>query len=146
MSGTPRQTQLLLIAPATSCSFCGNAFDEEESQSPSRDPNDGQSVCDRCYSDNFTFDCVRCGSEGDIEDQHRYLIILEECGGLGPGIYRINDRPYFTSNYFNMWWNVRCLSRLRDADGRYANLYEFPSGHLCYECQHEMNLVELTRH
>lgn len=138
-------TQLLLPAPSTRCSFCGDAFDHEEAENPRTDPNDGTSICDKCYNQHFEFECIRCASYGDIEDQHRYLVILEECGGFGPGIYRINRRPYYTSNYFDMWWNKGCLSRLRDADGKYANFDEFPSGHLCFGCQCEMNLIEVTR-
>lgn len=137
----------LLLAPprivATECTRCGEELDSEERESPRLDV-DETAICDQCYHDNFEFTCSRCEGYGDNEDQHRYLVIFEECGGLRPGIYRINRKPYFISNYFDMWWIKESLSRLRDADGYYADQDLYPSGHLCYGCQREMGLVEAT--
>ena len=146
MIATVDFTPKLLPAPASECSYCGEDLShiyEETDFGPRQDPGDGQPICDDCWHEHFEFECFRCGNSGDIEDQHRYLVILKECGGMKPGIYRTLG-AYFTSNYFDMWWNAWNLSRLRDADGKFYNEHDLPSGHLCYGCQLELNLVEVT--
>lgn len=136
---------LLLCAPvplATECSLCGEDLNEEEREEPRKEGD--EYVCDECWDEHNTFPCFRCECSSD-NDTMNYLAILEECGGLGPGIYRINRRPYFISNYFDMWWIKESLSRIRDADGEYSNPADYSSGFLCYGCQREMNLVEPVR-
>lgn len=110
---------------------------------PLLDPNDNQPVCDECWHEHFEFECIRCGNYDNNETQHRYLVILEECGGMKPGIYRTLG-SYWCSNYFDMWFNEWALSRIKDADGEYYNQGDYPSGHLCYGCRLELNLVERT--
>lgn len=144
----PHRTMLLLSAPATECSYCGDDIShvwEETNFGPATDPNDGQAVCDDCFHEHFEFNCIRCGNSESDEDQHRYLLILEECGGLQPGIYAVTRRPYFTSNYFDMWWNKGALTYLRAADGNYYNEGDYPSGHLCSGCRSEMGLTTFTK-
>jgi hypothetical protein len=139
---------LLLNAPATECSYCGDDISsiyEETNFGPATDPSDGTPMCDDCFHDHFEFACIRCGNYDLSEDKHRYLVILEECGGLTPGIYSIIELPYFTSNYFDMWWNTDRLTRIRDADGSYYNEGDYPSGHLCTGCRVEMGLTTFTK-
>ena len=131
--------RLALPIPAKDCDWCGDDLDKKGSYPPTL--CEGQPICDDCFHEHYEFDCIRCGSSDLIENRH-HLVILEKCGGLTPGIYFIKDRPYFTSNYFDMWWNPWALSRIKDADGRYLNEFDYPSGHLCYGCLNELGIVE----
>lgn len=137
---------LFLPPPASECEYCGESVGhlyEDGIPGPRLDAS-GSAMCDECWHEHHEFTCIRCGNYDDDEDQHRYLVILEECGGMKPGIYRTRG-AYFTSNYFDMWWNPWNLSRIRDADGDFYNEADMPSGHLCYGCRNEMGLTERTR-
>ncbi len=128
---------------AVECGMCGELLDDEERLN-SRLHEDGDLICDRCYTDEYEFTCYYCWEYAPIEDQHKMLVVNEECGGLKRGVYRIIDSPYYTSNYFNMWFNPECFEfvcavpkdLLRPEEMFLGGSY--PTGHLCQGCQYKV--------
>lgn len=116
------------------CDWCGEELTLEEIENPPQDVK--EPICDNCYNEHFEFTCFWCGNYEHEDYQGDLLVIAKECGGLGPGVYRIKKRPYFTSNYFNMWWDTYALEKVRDIPADW-NPYDnrYPSGHLCVGCQ-----------
>lgn len=122
----------------TVCTSCGEElFDEELGPNLSRSEFDGGVICDECDYDQrkaHEFVCHWCGAD-EHEDFKDVLLISEECGGLDTGVYLIIDWPYFTSNYFDMWWNTNCLRRIGDVPRKFEAHDDYPSGHLCERCK-----------
>jgi hypothetical protein len=120
------------------CSHCGCEMDEEQSAAPRRD-DCGDPMCDSCWTDKYEFTCCWCGEYEHIDEQHEVLVVFEECGGLTAGIYRINEGPYWTSDFFTMWFNLRALTHLGNLPGaliaRHKRDDEYPCGHLCRNCR-----------
>src|SRR5580692_5060122 len=106
--------EMVSMAKATQlleCSHCGCEMDEEQSADPRRDDCEDP-ICDSCWSDEYEFTCCWCGEYEHIDEQHKMLVIFEECGGLTEGVYSIDSGPYWTSNYLNMWFNPEALTYL----------------------------------
>ena len=131
------------------CVYCDNELDEEEAEDPHRD-RDGDPLCDECHREHFQFTCCGCGNYGDNEDQHNMLVVFDAEGAFdeedrkarfGRGVYRVKDRPYYVSDYFSMQLRTRCLERIGDVP-KGADPEGFACGHLCLECQQEVDRLE----
>lgn len=117
------------------CSFCGEILIPEQAANPMLDKNDGKPCCDDCFHEKFEFTCFWCGNYEDEDYMDKILVITEECGGLPAGTYRILELPYFTSNYFSMWWDKSALERIGGIPpGFIIEEDDYPSGHLCSGC------------
>jgi hypothetical protein len=117
------------------CATCGEELDREQSSDPRRDDS-GEAICDSCYSDEHEFNCCWCGEYDSVDVQHRMIVLFEECGRMDRGIYRIDSFPYYTSDYFNMWFNEYAMTRLGDVPkDLQAQQDNYPAGHLCEFCQ-----------
>jgi hypothetical protein len=121
------------------CSWCGAQLGGDEIESPYRD-TDGDLLCDECYHDNFEFTCCLCENYEHTDHQHDYLVIFEKCGGLARGVYRIKSFPYYTSNYFSMWWNRESLAKVHGLPWKFSSDDGYPSGHICWGCRNELGL------
>src|ERR1700722_18101083 len=90
------------------CTSCGEPFDEEEREGPHYERTDkgknirSRPICDQCFHDEYEFTCCWCKEYGDVEDQHKMLVVFEECANFDnrdarilPGLYRITDGPYY---------------------------------------------------
>ena len=136
------------------CSYCGDDLKDDELESPSIDPDDRTPVCDDCYHDHFEFTCCACEEYGEVEDQHKYLVVFEAVDDVEPGIYRIKYKPYFTSGLIgSSWLHPRTLDKVKDLPVRWLAYVSitgkdifrelkaeeqddgYPCGHLCADCQ-----------
>ena len=118
------------------------------------DPDDRTPVCDDCYHDHFEFTCCACEEYGEVEDQHKYLVVFEAVDDVEPGIYRIKYKPYFTSGLIgSSWLHPRTLDKVKDLPVRWLAYVSitgkdifrelkaeeqddgYPCGHLCADCQ-----------
>jgi hypothetical protein len=136
------------------CSFCDNDLTDEEMESPRHDPDDGKPVCDECYTDHFEFNCCACEEYGDVEDQHKYIVVFETVDDVEPGFYRVKSTPYYTSGLIgSSWLHPWALVLVKPLPVRWLayvsitgkEIYQelkaddlpdgFPCGHLCANCQ-----------
>ena len=125
------------------CQHCGNNLDFEERDDPRRD-DCGDPICDECWSEKYEFNCCWCGEYEHIDEQHKMLVVFESCGGLEPGVYSIDSGPYWTSDYFSMWFNLDCLTRLGNLPRSLAASHEgYPSGHLCRNCRDKLSFPKI---
>ncbi len=116
----------------TVCEYCGENLSPEEIANPIPEG----AICESCYHEHFEFTCYRCQNYDHEDEQHKMLVIAEECGGLPRGVYRITDFPYYTSNYFDMRWNKFNLEWIGPMPEELsAEDVNYPSGHLCRDCQ-----------
>ena len=85
------------------CGWCGCELDEEEKESP-RLNEDGDVICDNCWSDEYEGACYRCRetverSELDMSPL-RLIIVLDDAPGsptnLTPGYYRVTKWPLYS--------------------------------------------------
>jgi hypothetical protein len=121
------------------CEYCGEELEGEELESPHRDPA-GNVMCDDCYEEYFTFPCYLCENSANVEQRNvGHLLVVndaEECR-IARGVYRIKELPYYTSDYFNMWFIEEALE-LTDIPVPELVGRGYPSGHLCYECEQKL--------
>ena len=123
----------------TTCTWCGTELDAEESDSPRTDGG-GDVICDNCHHDHYEFTCCLCEDYGDVEVQHKYLVVFTETDGVLPGIYQTaEDRPYWCDAVLDAWLYPEALSRVRDlTPGLEASDRGWPCGHLCGDCQDKL--------
>ena len=84
------------------CTYCGNDLDNEELESPRKD-DDGDIICDNCYSDNYMNYCPLCEEEYEKPTKPEELFFCisnEVCeyvamNPIKPGIYQTTSWPYF---------------------------------------------------
>jgi hypothetical protein len=125
------------------CPQCGAEMNKEEIDNPYRD-TDGDLLCDECYHDRYEYTCCMCGNYEHIDNEGDYLVLFEKCGGLVRGVYRIKSRPYYTSNYFDMWWNLEALEKVRGLPWKFSESEDgYPSGTICWGCRNELGLGQL---
>jgi len=116
------------------CWGCENPLDEDERESPY--DRDGHLWCDDCYADEYQFPCSWCGDAGDVQEQHRYLVVFDpiDCGLRLPGLYRVDAMPYYAVGMADgvFSWAVTWLGYLPPFLPTYSG---YPAGHLCLRCQ-----------
>jgi hypothetical protein len=118
------------------CHRCGDEFYLGADDDP-YEYEDGV-LCDDCNEELNEFRCCLCQENGDVEDQHNMVVIIDEEGVNMPrGVYMILEYPYYSSDMFSMWLDEWALERIgdtpKDADGD-----GYPCGHLCIECQKKL--------
>ena len=96
---------------------------------------------------NYDFPCAWCQEDGDVKDQHNYLLVFDEDeAGLVPGVYRITGHPYSTSTLIGEEsldrWHIQYIGALPSTLNIKRQWY--PCGHLCHACQGKM-LKELVQ-
>ena len=57
------------------CTYCGKELDSEELETPYKDGDDDV-MCDDCHHEHCEFTCDLCEEYGDIDEQHKMLILL----------------------------------------------------------------------
>ena len=122
------------------CTRCEELLKGEELESPCHDDDDGKILCDRCYRERYMFTCYVCENDGHVSQQGRgHLLIAndaEECG-MSRGIYKIKECPYYTHNYFNMWFHPEALELTTIQVPALGEKW-YPSGHVCAECESKL--------
>ena len=121
------------------CCQCEEALAGEERETPYI--RDGEVWCDECYHEAFEFPCCWCEEYGDIEDQHRYVVVFDPQEVRLPlaGLYRVVRRPYYTHAILDAWlhpWALQWLGQL--PPGLQEDPDRYPVGHLCADCQRAM--------
>ena len=124
--------------PATqnepTCVYCGRPLDDEETADPYRDET-GDIMCDECYSEHFEYICPLCHNLVAIDGNQEHIIVtqaLAEDQKMVPGIYRITDWPWFTSNYFSMRIHLDALTREADVPAEVVDLEN--GDYVCEQC------------
>jgi len=135
MFTTPSLTQAAHPLPLT-CTACQEPLDAEEAALPRL--RDTAIYCDACYEELFTFPCCWCEENGDVEDQHRLVVVLDAAAaGMPCGVYAVRDHPYYQVRVMGdgrlFPWALAYLGTLPltlpVSDDGYA------IGHLCDACQ-----------
>lgn len=88
-----------LTDAGATCVRCQTTLEDWQAEAPHHDP-DGDVLCDDCYYDEYTFDCLRCGEEVPIEremDIGTVLLLGDEWanGDLPSGAYRVLAHPAY---------------------------------------------------
>ncbi len=141
------------LPEAAKCAWCGYDLDDEERECPRLDSQD-EPICDNCYHESYEFTCCNCENYDDQDIQHEMLVVLVPTSAsygdkVQPGVYRITDGPYWSTDYFSsclhayqLAWLCSLPDSLQDDDSYY------PVGHLCRDCQKKMQVrgvQELTK-
>lgn len=119
------------------CAYCGESLVGEEADDPRKDGS-GDVMCDECWHDQHEYTCDLCEDYEECGDhQHEMLVVWETVGGSGgrsvePGIYRIVEWPYWTSDMLSMWLHKESLSCIAALP---AGKQGRGCGHLCRKCQ-----------
>lgn len=130
------------------CTYCGEALDDEEAASPQKD-NDGDVMCDQCWSDKYEDVCQRCGEyrlKTDLKTEPGNLIAawMEAPGSpddLTPGYYRVKTWPIFVDYMIGGHMYSDALERVADLDKkglRGAAEAHTCCGPLCGSCMVEI--------
>jgi hypothetical protein len=125
------------------CWKCATPLDDDAGYE-----RDNDLWCNECYDEEYEFPCAWCEEYGDVDDQHAYLLVVDEKeAGLDvPGVYRVTGVPYYTSPLIGRGWffrsNLRYLGPLPSTFSVEGQWY--PCGHVCLACQRRL-LVELVQ-
>lgn len=130
------------------CTWCGEALDSEERESPERDDS-GDVMCDDCYDEEYRGYCDRCGEKHDKSELAAnpgdLIAIWRTAPGLSgdlmPGYYRVNGWPFFADGMIEGYFYNDRLERVTDLDEqgkRGADDAYTLSGPLCSCCHAEV--------
>jgi predicted amidophosphoribosyltransferase len=119
----------------TTCRACGAELDDEERADP-RTRDDPWVLCDRCYEEEYEFDCCWCQESDHRDYQHAYVVVFDpnEAGLDFPGIYRVERTPYYSQPWVGLGtlhaWALTWVAHVPpDAAS------DYPCAHLCRGCQ-----------
>ena len=127
-----------LAAPLL-CTFCGDALEGEEVESPYKDEA-GDVMCDECYRVHYRFTCCWCEEDGETSDQHNMVVVFDkEDAGIPLGVYRVKSTPYYSQDLLgggslHEW----ALERIADNPSD-INIGSHACGHFCIECQDKIS-------
>lgn len=129
---------------ATCCALCGDELDHEEKEYPRKD-EDGDPVCDRCYTEKYEGVCDRCGEIVEKKElamnPGELTAFWEEVDGLKPGYYRVLKWPIYMDGMIEGYVltdNLKFVAKL-DAKGKRAAKDAWtPGGRMCCACRDEI--------
>ena len=122
------------------CSVCAKQLDQEQAEDPHRD-EDGDIVCDECWSEDYEYLCHLCQNLVEIEDNQKHIFVTPALAAdqkMQTGIYRVVNLPWFSSNYFSMWILQDAVSLVCDLPAELVD--ELSGGYLCEDCVHKHNV------
>src|SRR5687767_15110192 len=92
----------------TKCAYCGEKLTPEEIQYPFKD-SDGDLLCCECEREHFYQDCDICSESRPNEEFGKFIAVFNAEKAFShserkrAGFYRVKEKPYYISNYFNAW-------------------------------------------
>lgn len=118
------------------CTYCGEELDDEETANPQKD-DDGDVMCDQCWSDKYEDICQRCGEytlNTDMKTEPGNLIAawMEAPGypdDLTAGYYRVKHWPIFVDYMIGGHMYSDALQRVADLDKK--GLLAAKEAHMC---------------
>lgn len=127
----------------TECTHCGNNIEGE----PFED-GDGDDICGNCWKETQCFFCSICRDhkwEGEDEERNQYIVIAHK-DEPEPGIYRVTGRPFYRSNYFNIWYEEDKLQQVGDIDEEKLDIDAgVVGGFVCFSCIKNIHDIEGIR-
>jgi hypothetical protein len=115
------------------CEYCCQVLSDEEAASPHQD-DAGDVMCDECYSEHYEYLCPLCQDLVETDSNQEHIVVtpaLAEQQEMEPGIYRVTELPWFSSDYFSMTVHQHALTRVADLP---AALSDMVCGD--YVCEH----------
>lgn len=116
------------------CAYCERPLTDEETEGPCRD-EDGEIMCDECYSEHYEYLCPLCQNLVAVEGNEKHILVthaLADNQAMEPGIYRVLELPWFTSNYFSMRIHQHALKREADLPEEASDMV--CGDNVCEEC------------
>lgn len=126
------------------CSCCAARLDDEEAADPRHD-EDGNVLCDACYSDHYEYVCPLCGNLVEIEDNQQHIVVTTALAydqRMQPGIYKLVELPWFVSNYFSLTIRQSCVEKVGDLPTDL--LGDIPGSYVCEACAQSNNNNDAT--
>jgi len=115
------------------CIYCGGELEDEELDSPYKN-EDGDLLCDDCYSFWNEYECSLCGYNVTIIDNLDYIIVtrdLAEAQKMQPGIYRILANPWYSSTISPICLMQDNLQQVADfPEGAWVDITDY----VCTQC------------
>jgi hypothetical protein len=120
------------------CGYCGDPLTPEEIEYPFKTKG-GDVLCCECEREHFYQDCDLCDESRPNEEFGKFIAVFDAKVAFShseqkkPGFYRVKQKPYYISNYFNAWlieWAVEYvqpLPKCADGDG-------YACGDVCEDC------------
>lgn len=117
----------------TECTWCGKELRYPDD--PDTD-DDGDPICERCWREEYCFHCPVCENrkwEGEDEERKQYIIVTNK-DEPEPGLYRVLDTPFYTSNYFNIWYDEDKLKKVGELTTEIDFSERLVGGWVCLDC------------
>jgi len=128
------------------CFICEKPLNAEERRDPKRDEN-GDALCDECYSSEYEAPCGRCHNYYDMLHWRHpvHFIAFPEAQEademLVPGYYRVLRYPLWTSDYFTTSVEMRNVVKVADLRGDDRQPGNAPCVHICMDCTAEVPML-----
>lgn len=124
----------------TDCTYCHN----EIKGKPFEDEGDNP-MCSRCWKEYMCFFCSVCRTrkwKGKDDERKQYIIVANE-EDPEPGVYRIKDRPFYRSDYFNIWFEEDKLQKVAEINEEELEITNrIVGGYVCFECIKNIHKIE----
>lgn len=123
------------------CTRCGEALDDEETESPRLD-SDGEPICDDCFREFFESYCPMCCDYYETENEESTVFLLFEDVGVPPGIYRPNSYPFYSQPFIGEGHiyksQVELIGSIDLAREHVEDESGYPATFLCKNCEEDL--------
>jgi len=116
------------------CAWCEEHLDDEEKESPQKD-NDGDIICDNCYDEHYRYACPLCSEFVEKEGNQEHIALtnaLAEDQEMEPGIYKVLQFPWFSSDCFSMHIYELNVKKVKDLPKELQE--ETEGNYICEDC------------